>query len=157
MPECPANRHTRQPAVQAGVLVGMLTAVDAQGTPWVHYAGAPGAHGVAARTTVRLQSADIGRRVALMFEDADLAAPIVIGCMLPTPGAVDTAQSCPADAPGGSADGTLVLAAPKRLELRCGKASITLLADGCIEIRGTELLSRASAQNRIRGASIHLN
>jgi hypothetical protein len=52
---------------------------------------------------------------------------------------------------------TLTLSAYKRIVLRCGKASIVLNADGTIEIRGTELLSRASGQNAIRGASVSLN
>ena len=52
---------------------------------------------------------------------------------------------------------TLTLSAHKKITLRCGKASIVLNADGTIEIRGTELLSRASGQNAIRGASVSLN
>lgn len=52
---------------------------------------------------------------------------------------------------------TLTLSAYKRIVLRCGKASIVLNEDGTIEIRGTELLSRASGQNAIRGASVSLN
>jgi hypothetical protein len=52
---------------------------------------------------------------------------------------------------------TLTLSAHKKITLRCGKASIVLNADGSIEIRGTELLSRASGQNAIRGASVSLN
>lgn len=52
---------------------------------------------------------------------------------------------------------TLTLTARKKITLRCGKASLVMNADGTIEIRGTELLSRASGQNAIRGASVSLN
>jgi uncharacterized protein (DUF2345 family) len=51
----------------------------------------------------------------------------------------------------------LVISSNKQITLRCGKASITLKADGQIEIRGTDLTSRAAGQNLVRGASISLN
>lgn len=47
--------------------------------------------------------------------------------------------------------------ANERLELRCGKATIVMEKDGHITIRGTYLVSHASASNRIRGGSINLN
>jgi len=47
--------------------------------------------------------------------------------------------------------------ADERIELRCGKASIVMEKDGHITIRGTYLVSHASAANRIRGGSVNLN
>jgi hypothetical protein len=41
--------------------------------------------------------------------------------------------------------------------LRCGQGSITLRADGKIVIKGTQLVSRASDTNKIRGASVQIN
>jgi len=41
--------------------------------------------------------------------------------------------------------------------LRVGKSAIIMEKDGHITIRGTHLVSHASASNRIRGGSINLN
>ncbi|WP_092945871.1 hypothetical protein [Roseateles sp. YR242] len=51
----------------------------------------------------------------------------------------------------------VVVEARRQLVLRCGKSSITLHEDGRIEIRGVDLVSRASGRNRILGSSIDLN
>ena len=45
----------------------------------------------------------------------------------------------------------------EEIELRCGKASITLNKSGRVVIRGTELISYSSGSNRIRGGSVELN
>ena len=47
--------------------------------------------------------------------------------------------------------------AAEKLELRCGKASLVMTADGRITVRGRNLVSHASESNRIRGGSVHLN
>ncbi|WP_166873289.1 DUF2345 domain-containing protein [Massilia mucilaginosa] len=54
-------------------------------------------------------------------------------------------------------DGEIVLVAHRRMTLMCGAASITLDAQGNIEIRGKHILSRAAGQNRVKGASVSLN
>lgn len=51
----------------------------------------------------------------------------------------------------------MVIEARREVVLRCGKASLTLTADGRVTIRGTELLSRARGANRVQGASVQLN
>jgi hypothetical protein len=43
------------------------------------------------------------------------------------------------------------------LELRCGRARITLRYDGRIELQGTHILSASRGPNRIKGATIALN
>ncbi len=45
----------------------------------------------------------------------------------------------------------------KSIELRCGKSSIVMKADGTVTIRGTQILTRAERNNRIQGASVQLN
>ena len=47
--------------------------------------------------------------------------------------------------------------AAERIELRFGKASIIMEKDGRITIRGSYVTSHASATNRVRGGSVHLN
>jgi hypothetical protein len=57
-----------------------------------------------------------------------------------------------------TADGKRVtLTADKEIELRCGKASITLTRAGKVLIRGAYLLSRSSGVNRIKGGSVQIN
>jgi hypothetical protein len=61
-------------------------------------------------------------------------------------------------APEVEADGEkLVLEARREMTLRCGKASITMTADGRVTIRGTQVLSRSDGPNRVQGASVQLN
>ncbi|TIP79483.1 MAG: hypothetical protein E5X60_37940, partial [Mesorhizobium sp.] len=52
---------------------------------------------------------------------------------------------------------TVKITAGGRLELRCGKSVIIMDKDGHLTIRGTYLVSHASASNRIRGGSVNLN
>lgn len=60
--------------------------------------------------------------------------------------------------PTADVDGErLVLEAEKEIVLRCGKSSITLTADGRVNVKGKQLLSRADGQNRVQGASVQLN
>ena len=51
----------------------------------------------------------------------------------------------------------LVFDAERMITLRCGKSLLQLRPDGKVLIRGTNILSRSSGMNRIKGASIGLN
>ncbi len=133
--------------LRGGVVIGMLLGLD-EGRPLVVFPGNPSAEAIAARSLVMFETSDIGAELALLFEDGDPARPLVIGRIVsPIP-----------PAPVAIRDGEpLRLVAQERIELRCGKASIVMEADGHITIRGTYLVSHASASNRIRGGSINLN
>lgn len=52
---------------------------------------------------------------------------------------------------------TVAIEAEEDLTLRCGKSSITLTKDGKVIVRGTKIVSRATHENKIRGAQISLN
>jgi len=52
---------------------------------------------------------------------------------------------------------SLRLAADRDLSLSCGKASLTLRFDGRIELHGTNILSAARGQQRIKGATVAIN
>lgn len=136
-------------------------------------------HGpLAARTTLALD-ADAVRRAAeargevlLVFERERSDLPIVVGLLAPRH-AADVAGTLAATALGATAlapapsderpaeavvDGErVVFTASHEIVLRCGKASIHLLSDGSVRIRGTQLLSRASGTNRIRGGNVQIN
>lgn len=51
----------------------------------------------------------------------------------------------------------LLIESRRSLTLRCGKASITLHANGKIVLRGEYILSDAEGVNRIAGGRIELN
>jgi hypothetical protein len=135
-----------------GKLVGFM---DEQRTPLVLFAGQPGTAAVPAASVVDLHEAHVGRQVALMFEQADPARPVVMGVLRGEPG-------WPLDERPGQvevvADGErLIVSAREQLVLECGKASITLTRAGKIVIHGTYVSSRSSGVMRIKGGSIQLN
>ncbi len=131
-----------------GVVIGALIGFE-KGKPLVVFAGNPKDHAIAARSTTELTYAMIGCDLALLFEGGDPAKPLIVGRI------VDPVQL---ETPSVIRDGELVrVTAQEQLELRCGKASIIMKKDGHITIRGTYLISHASAANRIRGGSVNLN
>jgi hypothetical protein len=54
-------------------------------------------------------------------------------------------------------DEQVILNAKRKIELRCGKGSITITPDGKIVLRGTHLLSRSSGPLRIKGGHVDIN
>ncbi len=50
-----------------------------------------------------------------------------------------------------------ILSVEGELEIRCGKASITLREDGKVLIEGVDVVSRASESQRIKGSSVRIN
>jgi hypothetical protein len=56
-----------------------------------------------------------------------------------------------------AASSQVAVVAENELSLRCGKASITMKGDGTVAIRGTNVISRASHTNRIRGGNVQIN
>lgn len=132
-----------------GVVIGMLLGFE-DGAPLVVFPGNEKDHAIRARSLARFSPDDVGCEVALLFEDGERARPLIVGRIL-EPARV-------ANAPVVIRDGeTVRLTATERIELRVGKASIVMEKDGHITIRGTYLVSHASAANRIRGGSINLN
>jgi Domain of unknown function (DUF6484) len=132
-----------------GVVIGMLMGFDGE-SPLVVFAGNAKDEAIPARSTAHLDVSMVGSEVALMFEDGDRARPLIMGRI------VTPARS--KKSPKIISDGELVsVNAQKKLELRCGKASIVMYADGRVTVRGTEVVSQASRRNTIRGGSITLN
>lgn len=119
---------------------------DGKGHPRVDVDGVP----VVAQATVAVGREDQGRAALVTFIEGDPTRPVVTGLFV---------------APQGSARQRhlkiraeeIDFAASSTITFECGKASITLHRDGKIVLRGVNLLSRASAVNRIRGGTIELN
>jgi hypothetical protein len=138
-----------------GVVIGVLVGFDDSGMPLVAFAGNAKETGQRARSSATLSKDDVGREVALLFEQGDPARPLIIGRIQ------HPEEFKPSQAPkevSAEIDGERVIFnARKEIVLRCGKASITLTRSGKILIRGAYVLSRSSGANRIRGASVHIN
>lgn len=147
-----SRTHARGPSV---VIAELAAIVDAGRVPLVVLSGPESGRAVRARSLIDLNSRHIGAEVAIAFEGGDEARPIIMGVLQDHPGwPLD-------DVPGQvdiEADGTrLVVSARQALVLRCGASSITLTADGRIEVRGDRILTQAVRANRIRGGSVELN
>lgn len=148
-------------------VVGWITGVDADGRAWVDFDGNV-AGPLVARALVCCDAAELaaaGPRppVLLGFEGLDTSAPIILGLLrerlIEAEPVAAVAAAAPLAAPlVARLDGRRVeLVAQEELQLRCGRASITLCADGTIVIRGGELHSRASGRNRITGSTVAIN
>jgi hypothetical protein len=133
------------------VIVGRVAAIAESQDPLIDFPGNTSGELVRARSLVPITNADVGREVALTFEDADLSRPIIVG-LLQSP------QPQPAPQREVKLDAeTLVLSAKREVVIQCGKASITLTNAGKVLIRGAYLLSRSSGVNRIKGGSVQIN
>ena len=131
------------------VVIGRFLGLG-EGGPLVFHDGAPEGRAVTARSLAELTPDMAGCDVALLFEEGDPARPLIVGRVIEPPGGGPRAEI--------RRDGErVVITGRERIELRCGKATIIMEKDGHITIRGTYLVSHASAANRIRGGSVNLN
>ena len=138
-----------------GVVIGILVGFDDSRNPLVAFAGNIKETGQRARSSTNLSQDDVGREVALLFEQGDPTLPLIIG-RIHHPEEFKTAQ--PSMETSAEIDGErVVFNAQKEIVLCCGKASITLTRAGKIMIRGAYLLSRSSGVNRIKGGSVQIN
>lgn len=132
-----------------GVAIGILIGFDGE-RPLVVFAANRRDVALSARSLIVLDGDSLGAEVALAFEDGDPDRPLILGRIV-APGQPRARPKVV------EKNGRTVIDAKAGIELRCGKASIMMYPDGRITIRGTELVSHASAGNRIRGGSISLN
>lgn len=150
----PMRRHAELPACTMGMLVALA---DDGRVPLVTFSGQSSAHALRARAMLPLGREHIGRPVALVFEDGREDRPVVLGVVHdPDRGTVH--NDMPAGGVEVDADGArMVVAATAELVLRCGKSSVTLCADGRVEIKGESIVSEATGPNRVRGGAVLLN
>lgn len=140
----------------AGVLIGELIAITDEGlTPLILYPGQPGTAVIAARSTVDLHGAHIGKRLVLMFEGGDPLRPIVMGVLRQGEGG--PLEERPGQVELDVDGERMTVSAKEQLVLRCGKASVTLTKAGKVLIQGTYVSSRSSGVNRVKGGSVQLN
>lgn len=141
-----------------GVTIGWIVRVE-DARVWVDFRGNP-AGPVAATCTVSVSRADIDRAIAtrqgaaLVFEQADPKRPVLLGLVQD----LLEGELAESTAPQVIVDGDRVeVDATRELVLRCGKASITLRANGRVTIRGVHVETRAAGTNRIKGGNVQIN
>lgn len=148
-----------------GVRVGKITNIDGNGQVFVDYPGNPQGP-MAARFTssVKLQNLRYalasGQEVLILFENNDSSRPIIIDTLSSLIDEIAHTESVelkenPEDV---TIDGkTITFDAQEDVVIRCGQGSITVNKSGKIILKGTNLLSRSSGSNRIKGASVNIN
>lgn len=149
-----ATKNQQSPIVQP--CIGLLVSISEEGVPLVSFAGNVGELPCACRVATALTPAALGRSVLLLPDPRD-GHPVIVGVVqdfVEQPSVLTTSSTVTVSMDN---DEELSFVATRRISLRCGKASITLDADGNVDIRGQYLLSRAARQNKIKGASISFN
>ena len=140
----------RSPRPKAGgIVIGEVREIDSDGRIWIHLPSPWDALESAFSCLCSIKELTPGRRVAVMLQDENPSMAVVLG-----PVVADFNR--PVDVPSKKPR-TINLEADEEVTLRCGKASIQLLKDGSLRIRGKEVLSRASGTNRIRGGNVQIN
>ena len=101
----------------------------------------------------------IGQEVVLLFENNNPEKPIAIASLAPTGDFASALQAANLeDEVQAKVDGeTVLIQAKQKLELRVGKASIVIDANGKITIKGASLLSRSTGPIRIKGGHVDIN
>jgi hypothetical protein len=139
--------------------LGSLVGFGPDGTPFVTWnANEP----LRAQTTVALPpptAGSIPQQVLLLLGVLPQSQPIIVG-VLQTPGeaAAGETVSSRAQAWEDEINGRrILLNARDELTLRCGRSSVTLTRGGRIVMSGSEITSRASGPNKIRGARVDIN
>lgn len=111
------------------------------------------------RGPVGLPVSLIGRQALVIFSGTQRQRPVIVGLVSVSWGSPPAAPS-PSTSKAFTArvDGNNVLVeADDELTLRCGKASVTLTADGKILIKGMEIVSRALLAHKIKGGTVNIN
>lgn len=141
-----------------GVVIGVLVGISDSGEPLVIYPSNPIDTAIKANSTTVLNTSDIGKEVALLFEGGNPERPLIIGRIQNPQETKALKKQLDDDLINAEIDGEhITLSGKQSITLRCGKASITLTKAGKILIRGTYVLNRSSGVNRIKGGSVQIN
>ncbi len=108
-------------------------------------------------------SENIGREVLVIFINGDPEKPVIIGMLQNMIDDLVDMEIEPEEPQHNQPTHTIVdgkhitLEAENQITLKCGKGSITIQKDGKIIVKGSNLLSRSSGLNRIKGGSVGIN
>jgi len=152
----------KAPALEEGVdaVTGHLDGVDAQGRLLFRAEGEertrPVAIGVELPDDVLVRAAALGQRALVVRTNESRPRWVLMGLVRER-----VRTEAQEEDPGrihATVDGdTVELTAEREIELRCGKARITLRKDGRIEVSGTYLLNRSRGPLKLKGATVEIN
>jgi len=92
----------------------------------------------------------VGRRVLVGAVEGSGSGLLVMGLLELGPDERD-------DVEVSNSEDVLMLEANREIRIKCGQGSITLKQDGSIVMRGRRLISRASEEQKIKGATVRIN
>jgi len=142
--------------------VGYVVDTDGEGRPVVDFSGNPAGPQVAQRTVPlageALAVAVAARQsVQLRFEDGNPRRPVIVGLLEGTRVSADGVGSAKTRrVPRGAGPGFEVRESEDGVEWRCGRASIRLMPDGRLLLKGTRIDIEAEGVNRIRGGVVDI-
>jgi hypothetical protein len=156
-------KATRRPAatpVLPSCVSGRVVRLSETGRPLVDFPCNTAGPVPARSLLARGETVGDGAAVLLVFENGDPALPVILGhpgesAAEATPLAARAGLDSPQDVHVKTK--RLIVEAGEEITLRCGKGSLTFQPDGTIVVRGTNLLSRSSGPNRIKGATVRIN
>jgi hypothetical protein len=152
--------HNAQPPPTVGCVTGHVVEVLPTGQALVDYPGNTAGPLPARTVLTTLGVPASGAPALLVFENGDATLPIILGLLRDgfrdaTPS--ERSATLRTDQAVTLNPRSLILDAQQEIVLRCGAGSLTIRADGTVVVRGTNLLSRSSGSNRIKGASVRIN
>ncbi|QDQ27517.1 hypothetical protein FNU76_14770 [Chitinimonas arctica] len=149
-----ATGHAAQPAPAGALILGEIVSLNAAGLPRLHVDGV-GLVDMAA-SLVPITVADVGKTVAFSMPVGPASPGVVLGLVWqPQVAAMEAVAPQPLEA---SVDGNMVhIEARQSIKLSCGRASITLTADGQILLRGDYISNHSTGTQRIKGAAVQIN
>jgi hypothetical protein len=114
---------------------------------------------VRAKTTIALNTHDdlLGAPVLLLFPDDDPTQPVITGLLSNDVNDKLFDHAARIEQTERVIARNLDFSAADSVSIRCGKSQILMDKFGKIVIKGCNILSRASARNRIKGGSVSLN
>lgn len=154
----PAVSEPHQAGSLLAPLIGRLVGIEDQ-QPLVDAGQGPTPARLLARVDARaLQQPDRwGCEVLLVFEQGDPTRPIIVDLLLPATAALVSIELNAQDQELVVDGKRIVFEAEQEIVLKCGEGSITLSRDGKIVVKGTQLISRSTGVNKIKGGSVQIN
>lgn len=157
------NGHSDQPLLLGNKIARLIPSKKPADIriQWGNHPPVAARHLVSIDIQELLGSEQQGREVLINFIDNDINQPVIIGVLASVVDDMVKMELASADKPTKAnviSDGESVLiSAEKDIRLVCGKSSLLLRKDGKIIAKGTSILSRASASNKVKGGSVEIN
>lgn len=143
--------HENQPHKIEGIIIGEIIGFNEKNETIVSidpYHNEP----IPSKSIINITKEDIGKKVAIGFENCIKNKPIIMGLMH-QPEATNSSLELNIH----EMDKKTIIKGENEIELTCGESSIILEANGRITLRGNFITSHAHAGQRIRGGSVQIN